>query len=185
MEYVKDLPPECVLRNHKIGEISFPDGSCDVTDPAYNKKSKWALYDVKIPSGIYNVFIDETNFPLLFEDEGNFEAGEDIRITSLTIIHKEYLTVFQEEAFEERVLSEYISVDSGLCGFYNHKPNFRRDKDWDNFWTKLKKNENDNTCDCGTGNGVTVSSGFGDGVYTVYEIKHNDNTIGLKLKFND
>ena len=196
MKYNKSLERKIVSQNKKIGEVLFLDGLCDVTDPCYDKDTWCALHNVKIMPGVYSAFIDEVNYPNEYiadslEDEAMYNVkkgdkfiSDDIRIMALTIVHEEYVPYFLDAETNEYKLSSNIGVDAGLCGFYNHKPDFKEDDAWYKFVDSLDKSDNDNVCDCHHGNGVTVSSGFGDGVYKVYKLTYDRKVIGLQLLFN-
>lgn len=155
-----------------VGTIDVSDGLVDITDPCYNKDTWCAMFGKKIKSGKYKCFIEIEDF--MFEDM------KDRRLIALKIVHKDFI----ESPLSFTILSNKIGVDAGLCGFYNHKPNFDKDEDWDNFWQSLSKIEGFD-CDCTKANGITVSSGFGDGMYTVYEAKVNEETVSLLLNFGD
>lgn len=192
MKFVKELKACYFSRDKEIGEVSFADGLCDVTDPCYDQDTWCALYNVKILPGMYKAFVDEVNFPSVWEwDEadvghviGDQEVMTDVRIMTLTIIHKDYVDNYIDGEYHKYILSDQIGVDAGMCGFYNHKPDFKEEYEWSKFWQSLDVSEDGRTCDCDHANGVTVSSGFGDGVYTVYKITHNRKVIGLQLQFN-
>lgn len=159
--------------NKYVGTINVPDGLIDITDPCYEDDTWCAMFNKKIKSGKYKCFVTIEDF--MFEDM------KDRRLTAPKIVHDS----LDEAPLNFEVLSDSIGVDAGLCGFYNHKPNFDKDGDWDNFWQSLSKIEKYIDCDCTKANGVTVSSGFGDGMYTVYEAKVNDETVALLLNFGD
>lgn len=180
-------------RHKYIGEINIADGIVDVTDPCYEDDTWCARFGMKIKPGIYKCYVDVINFPAkaLCEEGDYFLFAEgfrpddiieqdDHRIMNLTIVHQD-----SDYPDEFELIDENIGVDAGLCGFYNHKPSFKEDREWDSFWQSLDKYKHC-SCDCGTGNGVTVSSGFGDGVYCLFGAKNtNDEIIALKLDFND
>ena len=81
-----------------------------------------------------------------------------------------------------------IGVDAGLCWIgdpcYCVTPdrNEHPAKNWDDFCTKLQKNESDGTAQWNykmghPGLGVTVSTGWGDGQYPVYVKKTSTGRI--------
>lgn len=194
MKYIKELPNKFVNFNKEVGEVSFPDGLVDITDPGYNRDTWCARYDFKVLPGVYKAFIDEVDFPSVWEAEDsrdaevyNVKVGDvftvnDPRIMSLVIVHKNYEDAYQDGELNRYVLGKNIGVDAGLCGFYNHKPDFN-DEEWNRFWQSLSKTESGNDCDCTHANGVTVRSGFGDGMYTVYKLTYNRKVVGLELRF--
>lgn len=195
MKYIKDLCNKYVKQNHKIGEVSFTDGLVDVSDPCYDRGTWCACYDVKVMPGKYCAFIDEVNFLSEWryeEDDAQYypEAVpgkeftmSDIRIVTLTIFNKDYVEHYLNKTYNSYKLSDNIGVDAGLCGFYSHLPESLSDDEWCNIVDSLKSNDNKNTCDCTQLNGVTVSSGFGDGVYKVYKLTVDRKVVGLQLVF--
>lgn len=195
MEYIRESKNIYTKKNYVIGKVSFPDGLVDVTDPCYDKDTWCALHDVKVLPGNYTAFIDEVDFQSIWKfDEDDVKRGcaekvgratmHDNRIVSLTIVHEDYLPVYLQSDYHSYVLSNNIGVDAGLCGFYNHKPDFKEDGVWEKFWTSLKTLDNIKyyATDC-RDIGVTVSSGFGDGCYICKKLTKDRKTIGLKLIF--
>lgn len=196
MKYLdEEMQPAPYYENRQkyIGAIDITDGIVDVTDPCYEDGTWCARFGMKVKPGVYRCYVDVINFPIkaLCEDgdyflyldgfkPGDIVERDDYRIMNLTIVH---FGSSYPDNFE--LIDNNIGVDAGLCGFYNHKPDFKEDAAWDNFWQNLGKYKNC-TCSCGTAHGVTVSSGFGDGCYCLYGAKNaNDEIIALKLDFND
>ncbi len=192
----EELQPAPYYVNHKkfIGQIDILDGSIDITDPCYDNGTWCAMFNYEVKPGKYNCYIFVVNFPVLYEmsddevkehthlkpNKSGIYCLDDERIVSLEIIHE------TEEKFnlDYALLNNNIGVDAGLCGFYNHKPDYN-DYEWDKYWRGLNNLSNGCTCDC-RDNGVTVSSGFGDGVYLLYAAKKsNGETVVLKLMFDD
>lgn len=204
MKYLDDkLQPEPYYADKfkYIGDINVEDGIIDITDPCYASDTWCARFGHKVKPGTYKCFIDVVNFPskAICEESDHFlfattkyKAGDlietdDFRIMKLTIVHSDVegkmlnKELMSSSAF--KLIDSNIGVDAGLCGFYNHKPDFS-DDEWDNFWQSLDRDRN-YTCDCKHGNGVTVSSGFGDGCYSLLEAKNeNGEVIALSLDFN-
>lgn len=176
--------PYYTKRMHLVGKFNVPDGIIDITDPCYEKDTWCAMFDVKIKPGTYFCYIDMVNFPSLYTEENNNEIKriEDERIMALTIKHEDFINKPTKRWIE---INSNIGVDAGLCGFYNHKPNFEGQSIWEAFIDNLKKFEGSfNTCDLKP-YGITVSSGFGDGCYCAYKAKNKDNEIyALQLRFN-
>ena len=181
-------------RHKYIGEINITDGIVDITDPCYENDTWCAKFGYKIKPGIYKCYIDVINFVskaicesedydfLAEYKEGDIITVEDGRIMNLTIVHE---SIDKGTILKFDVIDENIGVDAGLCGFYNHKPDFTDDNKWIEFCENLKEYKH-HVCDCIHANGVTVSSGFGDGVYCLGEAKNeNGETIALCLDFND
>ena len=195
MEYIKDLSNKYVKQNHKIGEVLFVDGLVDVSDPCYDRGTWCARYDVKVKPGKYCAFIDEVDFPSTWEyqdgDEKYYPEAvpgkkftmHDIRVVTLTIFNSEYVRQYLNKEYNCYKLSDNIGVDAGLCGFYSHLPESLSDDEWNKLVDNLEENSNHNVCDCHHLNGVTVSSGFGDGVYKVYKLTVDRKVVGLQLVF--
>lgn len=175
----KSLTPYYVDRHKYIGEIDFNDGIVDITDPCYNSDTWCAVFGHQIKSGKYKCYIDVVDFPYIMGKEIN----HDYRIMRLVIIHEEFNGKIKYDDLKFETINDQIGVDAGLCGFYNHKPNYEKEDDWTNFWQNLSNDEYGNVCDCGE-NGITVSSGFGDGVYRLSEINVNGDSIALSLDFD-
>ena len=172
-----------------VGTISINDGIVDITDPCYSNDTWCARFGQKVKPGIYKCYVDIWNSP--YHDSNPICKNmirNDYRITSLTIFHKDYCD-FDEGVDDDKfeILDTNIGVDAGLCGFYNHKPDFKEDKDWDKFWQNLSNlREYCGTCDTILGNGVTVSSGWGDGCYPLYKLEDNEGEIyALQLRFDE
>lgn len=179
MEFLKEKK----VGKFKIGEIEIKDGFVDICDPGYDRDTWCALFDKQIKPGTYSCYVEVWNFPWI-NDDNTHKILNDYRIMYLTIVHNDYNHEIDKNKFE--LLSNNIGVDAGLCGFYNHKPDFTEERDWNNFWQNLNSlKEYGCTCDCGSANGITVSSGFGDGIYTVYQAKENDEVYALELCFGD
>ncbi len=182
-------------RHKYIGKIAILDGIVDITDPGYENDTWCARFGYKIKPGIYKCYIDMVNFVskvicetedcfdlLKGYKEGDIAIMDDNRIVTLTIIHE---SIDKDTLLKFDIIDDNIGVDAGMCGFYNHKPNFSDEEKWTNFWQNLTEYKH-RVCDCKHANGVTVSSGFGDGVYCLAEAKNeNGETIALRLDFND
>lgn len=175
--------PYYTKRMHLVGKFNVTDGIIDITDPCYEKDTWCAMFDVKIKPGTYYCYIDMVNFPSLYTEENNNEIKriEDERIMTLTIKHEEFI----EKPLKRWInINTNICVDAGLCGFYNHKPNFEKENDWLAFCNNLKTVDGKfATCDLRP-YGITVSSGFGDGCYSAYKSTKENEIIALQLRFD-
>lgn len=177
--------PIALYQHFRVGTFDFADGSVDIADPCYDRDDGASIWDCKVKPGTYNVFVNVKDFASYFKDEDDLCPNEiktmhDARVTSVYIQHSSYGT---------RRINGWntigrVAVDAGLCGFYNHKPDFddEEDRKWDGFWKNLKTLVANQTCDLGK-YGVTVSSGYGDGYYPVYARKEGDDIVGLKIRF--
>ena len=189
MKYIdEELPSQIIARDKYVGEINIPDGEIDITDPCYDSDTWCAMFSHKIKPGKYKCYITQVNFPNKYEVEkgdtmfklhkpGDIVIADDIRIMSLKIVHEtESINVIDKC----EIINDDIGVDAGLCGFYNHKPNYN-DDEWAKFCDEL--GDDYPTCICKE-DGITVSSGFGDGVYTLKEAKNkNKENVALELLF--
>ena len=183
---------------HKyVGEIDLNEGLVDVSDPCYDRSTVCAKFDIKIKSGKYKCYINTANFPhkgRCEEDDSEVVSGKkkvnqlvthnDKRIVTLIIEHEniKHSPKVNEDAWE--CISQDIGVDAGMCGFYHNKPDFDDDNSWTDFWQNAKHLPGNRwlTCDVKP-YGVTVSSGFGDGVYPLYQYKENGEVVALKVEF--
>lgn len=180
MEKVKSLKPYYVKKDFYVGTIGIPDGLVDILDPGYDEPNWCSMRGKKVRVGNYKCYVDVVNFPYEIDKKIN----DDKRIMSLTIIHVDFADnkdfIQKKRWFTSK---QRIGVDAGLCGFYNHKPDFSDEKSWSSFYQNLKKIDGID-CDTTKANGVTVSSGFGDGLYGLRYMRENNQVIGLRLLFN-
>lgn len=193
MKYLKTrLPAELVVVDKIVGEINFADGIADITDPCYESDTWCAAFGKKIKAGEYAAYITVIDYPHMVQAENALDAmqlkvkiGEkakqsDKRIMSVKIVHKDFVNAKKRWLMQ----SSNIGVDAGLCGIYNHKPDFTADDAWSRFCDSLKHFE-DTYCVCDVKPyGVTVSSGFGDGCYGLYAQKVKGEIVALELRFN-
>lgn len=175
--------PYYTKRKFFIGTINVDDGCIDITDPSYEGDTWCAIFEKKIMPGTYSCFIDVVNFPTLFRNEkGKKVKQNDERIMTLTIMHNDWIDKRKDKKW--RLYSDNIGVDAGLCGFYNHKPDFTKENDWLKFCDSLKNlDDSFSVCDL-RDYGITVSSGFGDGIYSLYKKTNYGEIFGLQLRFN-
>ena len=188
----KQPKPYYTDRNYSVGTIDIKDGLVDITDPCYEKDTWCAIFEHKIKAGKYNCYVSVANFPSKYKMEatdwevlcGKKKVGQTItksnrRIIELIIVH---------ESIELKAIKSWdkmcrVGVDAGMCGFYNHKPDFTEDDKWLEFCDGLKKFPYlQVTCDIKP-YGITVSSGFGDGYYDLSEFIVGSEAVALKLNF--
>lgn len=193
MKYLKTrFPAEVVVADKLVGNISFNDGLADITDPCYESDVWCDAFGKKIKAGEYAAYITVIDYPHMVQAEDALDAmqlkakiGEkvklsDKRIMSVKIVHKDFVNANKRWLMQ----SSNIGVDAGLCGFYNHKPDFKADDLWGRFCDSLKHFE-DTYCVCDIKPyGITVSSGFGDGCYGLFAQKEKDEIVALELRFS-
>lgn len=144
-----------------------------VSDPCYGT-SVWCAGTIdNVKEGLYNVEVE-------YSDEGDWGT----RVKSLAVMHSEYKDVvcFTEVADFE------VGVDSGQAGFYDedYYQQYHTEADCNDDWydeicnltlSRKQYGIKDEKC-------VVSSSGYGDGGYTCY-IARNDNNevIALMIEF--
>lgn len=132
----------------KIGTFDV-ESKLDVTDPCYDKDVKCrATVDCK--PGTYYAYVEKI----------------DGRVTKLMV----YLNDKIKECNVE--LNSNIGVDSGMCGFFNDKPDYN-ELDWMRFCTDYS-NENIVLCGLRGRIGVVSPTNYGDGTYKLYSSEEND-----------
>lgn len=192
MKHLKTkLPAEVVVADKFVGNINFADGIADITDPCYDNDTLYAVFGKKIKAGEYAAYITVVDFPYIAKAENEMEAAQlkaridekvklsDKRIMSVKIVHKDFIGAKKRWYLQSCI----IGVDAGLCGFYNHKPDFTADELWGRFCDGLKYFEA-TYCVCDIKPyGITVSSGFGDGSYGLYVQKAKGEIVALELRF--
>lgn len=145
-----------------LGLLELTTGTLDITDPCYEKGiwCRGTLHNVK--KGSYIVEAEKY----------------DSRIRSLSIKHIDF--VFNDIKYADFE----VGVDSGLCGFFEDKPDYTDEDDraifnysqseTNNFtkpFTKVVTPDTPFKC-----NGVVTDSGYGDGSY---QVRYNTNSEGL------
>ena len=154
----------CTLEN--VGKVKFKK-QIDITDPCYDDDGKFRLKVKDFVKGNWNV--------IQYRQE-NYIAG-------LEIVAEGY----EKEDQKYDILYDDICVDSGVCGFFDTKPNYDEDEWYDICFivddedTTIVEKESAFKC-----NGVYTHSGYGDGRYAVY-CKRNDKgeIYSLLLVFID
>lgn len=155
------------MRRKLIGKITFGN-MVDVTDPCYDKDVWCRMNNVSIKPGKYHCI------KWLSTKKLDGKPYVDTRVGILGI----YLDgVIPQQ--KQMIEIGSIGVDSGLAGFFEHKPNYN-DEEWQLFCDRLRDNKNAWIIDCG----VYSSSGYGDGYYGVYACKdNNENITALEIRF--
>lgn len=193
MKYLKTrLPAEVVVADKYVGDIDFNDGLADITDPCYEQDTWCATFGKKIKPGKYGAYITIIDYPYMVKAENALDAAQlktqigksvkqsDKRIMSVKIVHEDFINANKRWLMQ----ASNIGVDAGLCGFYNHKPNFKVDKLWMRFCDGLQHFEG-TCCVCDMKPyGITVSSGFGDGCYGLFAQKERGEIVALELRFS-
>lgn len=178
--------------NKPVGVINIKDSLVDITDPCYEKDTWCAFFEHKVKAGKYRCYVSVVNFPAKYQFEakdwevlcGKKKVGQtttktDRRIVELIIVHES----IKLEDIKSWDKVGKIGVDAGMCGFYNHKPDFTDDNKWLEFCDSLKTFPRLQVrCDIKS-YGITVSSGFGDGYYQCSEHIVDKEPVALKLEF--
>lgn len=158
------------------GYVNFSSTELDVTDPCYDKNVKCRA-KVKIEPGewLYRVILGEVDF--------RSARVKELRITKAGVPIKGQIY--------GRVVSEDIGVDSGMCGFFEDKPDYtQEDNDAifdleemheDDWLPRVVVGRKDNAVKC---NAIYCDSGYGDGTYFLREIlDRNKQFCGYSIKF--
>lgn len=155
------------MRCKKIGVMDF-HGSVDITDPSYDRDTWCRMSDVKIKEGDYACMVWH------HIDKGQYD-GKSYRYKLVGIIGI-YLdgVIPKQEELEE---IGRIGVDAGLAGFFHNKPDYD-DEAWQAFSKRIYKGDAWITED-----GFYSSSGYGDGYYSVYAAKKNEEIVALEIRF--
>ncbi len=127
----------------------------DITDPCYNKDVWCRMNGVEVTAGTYTcvAWFDPID--------------EEVAVAGIYLDGQ----IRNDKTFRE---NGFISVDAGLAGFFNNKPDYN-DDEWENFCDILNEpDENGVLKDAWiTEDGFFTSSGDGDGRYPVY-LRSND-----------
>lgn len=136
---------------HYVGELMLGE-KVDITDPCYNKEIASGRMTVDCEPGLYIGHIT-------MSDEG--ECGERVAAVTISKEHK-VRSINRMECIGS------ISVDAGLAGFFNNKPDFS-DDEWDDLCGQIEEGDAWNLYD-----GIFSISGYGDGCYDVYANKERN-----------
>lgn len=145
----------------------------DVTDPCYNKDVWCRMNDVAIKEGEYTCMVSEVTYDDVFNGKPyQYKIVESIAISLSGEFPAKSPSAYLDE----------IGVDAGLAGFFNNKPDYT-DSEWKNFCNRLNHaQENAWIFD----EGFFSNSGHGDGSYSVFADRDEDNEIvGLVIYFRD
>ena len=158
----------------KVGQMEFGN-KVDISDPCYERDGESNVIDYGIESGTYGCYIKF----------GKEEYGEEYRIAEIAIIKKGYENLCSDYGW---IFVDIIGVDSGLCGFFNHKKEYSN-SDWTDFCHRLEEaNEKGGFEESGEyfinfDNGFFSNTGWGDGSYETYKYTLEDKVVGLKVIF--
>lgn len=150
-----------------VGEMNFRD-KVDISDPCYDRDGSCNIIDYSISEGKYRCYIKY--------GEGYWDEN---RIAEIAIVKKGHIGVEDEEHLWDFV--DYIGVDAGLAGFFNHKIEYSNSA-WSDFCDRLGTGNGEQWW-VNFDNGFFSDSGWGDGRYAVYEYIHNNVVKGLKIVF--
>lgn len=155
------------MRRKKIGIKDF-HGSVDITDPCYNKDVWCRMNSVKIKEGKYVCMV------WYHTEKGKYNGIPyvDKRVGVIGIYHDGNIP-------KQNQMSELgsIGVDAGLAGFFHNKPDYD-DEAWSAFCDRIH-----NGGAWITEDGFFGSSGYGDGFYSVYAQKQDDEIVALEIRF--
>lgn len=159
-----------IKNSRYIGEIYFGN-TIQVTDPCYSP-DVWCTYTLRnVVPGKYLAFI-----------ERDFEFGA---ISSLTIINETMQNKYDIVMMD--IVSDLIGVDSGQCGFFDFKRYVEEKSSEEknqNFYQLCGEKTLTNKCGIIPQVGVVSQSGFGDGIYSLYVQKDNeDNIFAAEIEF--
>ena len=155
-----------------IGKKHFGP-TIDITDPCYDKDVWCRMNDVSIKEGEYTCMISEATY----DDVFNGKPFQYRIVESISIRLSGELPTGTRSAH----LGE-IGVDAGLAGFFNNKPDYT-DLEWKNLCNRLNHSQEEAWI---FDEGFFSSSGHGDGSYSVFADRNENNEIvGLVIYFLD
>lgn len=157
----------CFMKRKKIGAKDFY-GSVDITDPCYNKDVWCRMNNVKIKDGEYDCIV------WYHTEKGRFNGNPyvDKRVGIIGIYHNGNIP-----KQNQMIKLGDIGVDAGLAGFFHNKPDYD-DTQWSAFCDQIHNGDAWLTAD-----GFYSSSGYGDGFYSVYAKRQNDELVALEIRF--
>lgn len=145
------------------------NGVMAVTDPCYDK-DVWCRDLILLPSGRYRCYY-------ALSDEGDW----GMRVKACAILDSAYGEADLNLGYIEigEVVSN-IGVDAGMAGFFINKPDYSDAEwycmcgEWEKAgWPDIMHNEH----------GFFTRSGFGDGLYDVYELTCEGMRVGAMILF--
>lgn len=158
---------------YKVVGTKHFDSQIDITDPGYKRYTLGRLNDVKIKEGEYQCIIWNER------KSYNSPSGElhyNTYVSKIGIYLGEIPDVHDFEEIGE------IGVDSGMAGFFNHKPDYTIEE-----WFKLCESLHPNNVSKEyhiNDEGFFSNSGRGDGCYSVYAAKDENGEItSLEIAF--
>ncbi|MDR2266803.1 MAG: hypothetical protein LBE09_04375 [Christensenellaceae bacterium] len=181
-----------------IGTFANKSGTMDITDPCYDISEE--LSDPSLTSkwlpGLYNAYVDVRTIRKRCKGEdGKSVVRVRNYVCGLRIVHYAYGKTDAKDwicAYRPRLYDTDIYVDSGLCGFFDNKPNFKREIE-----AGLQTGDDRNpvtwqeVCDLVKEKdwavldyGVYSSSGFGNDSYNAYAWRDATGlTVAAELRF--
>lgn len=158
---------------YKVVGTKHFDSQIDITDPGYKRYTLGRLNDVKIKEGEYQCIIWNER------KSYNSPSGELRNSTYVSKIGIYLGEIPDMHDFEE--IGE-IGVDSGMAGFFNHKPDYTIEE-----WLRLCESIHSNSESKEyyiNDEGFFSNSGRGDGCYSVYAAKDGNGEItSLEIAF--
>ena len=146
-----------------FGEITLSE-TTDVSDPCYDR-DVWCRITVPTIPGTYKCF---------------GWVASDGMIEGIMVVH---LDVLNKDRGVEDELGE-IGVDSGMAGFFDHKPDLEKDN-WKNLLTVMRRVEDEKRervyidtlkeLNPKYGGSFFTSAGYGDGMYPVFGSHKDEN----------
>lgn len=133
-----------------------------VTDPCYNTED-WNQIESDLPEGRYCLFI----------------GGDGKGVMNLMILNEKFIRYKDLDTDFEGS----IGVDSGMAGFFIHKPNFREQEEWIEFLDEYVNNKSTEYLECPWG--LFSHTYSGDGQYDVYGVYHGKDKAGLMIDFGN
>ena len=165
-----------------VDDIIFDEGIVSATDPCYDSNTWCRKDDIEIVPGKYQIY--------------TFTDGDNrVRILQFVLADEKVISDFNNPITpitrSWRYISENIGVDAGLCGIFQHKPDFDDDEWIDDFCSNVNYNADGNMW---TGKhpwqkGFFTESGWGDGMYTLSAIRRivgpvkTPRIVALELRF--
>lgn len=148
-------------------------GKLQVTDPCYDMDTWCAATLENVKNGKYHVEINR----------GNTGMFGDV-ITELLIYHESIIS--KKHKLNFRWIDSNIGVDSGQAGFFDYdklneiKLNEQLD---DSFYKEMCEFTLEADCVGANEFGCVSSSGYGDGVYSLWVAEKNGEVVAAKIVF--